>query len=137
MNITKWLEVIILLAGTVFGLYSYKSSLQEAAKAQSASMPEPAATVTAIEVSNINYQKHIQVSGEVQAFKFLMLINELAGEIIHLNASSGSLVHKGQVLLELDHRDEDARLMAAKATLMMEQRELLELMSILDNLLSN
>ena len=124
MNITKWLVVIILLAGTVFGFYSYKSSLQEAAKAQSASMPEPAATVTAIEVSNINYQKHIQVSGEVQAFKFLMLINELAGEIIHLNASSGSLVHKGQILLELDHRDEDARLMAAKATLMLEQQTL-------------
>ncbi|NQY48763.1 MAG: efflux RND transporter periplasmic adaptor subunit [Colwellia sp.] len=124
MNITKWLVVIILLAGTVFGFYSYKSSLQEAAKAQSASMPEPAATVTAIEVSNINYQKYIQVSGEVQAFKFLTLINELAGEIIHLNASSGSVVHKGQVLLELDHRDEDARLMAAKATLMLEQQTL-------------
>lgn len=124
MNITKWLLVIIILAGTIFGLHSYKSSLQQAASAQAASMPEPAATVTAIEVGSIDYQKTIQVSGEVQAFKFLMLNNELAGEIIRLNAPSGSVVKKGQVLLVLDHRDEDARLMAAKATLMLEKQTL-------------
>jgi membrane fusion protein (multidrug efflux system) len=124
MNITKWLLVIIILAGTVFGLHSYKTSLQEAANAQAAMMPEMAATVTAVEVSTINYQQHIQVSGEVQAFKFLMLNNELAGEITRLNAASGSVVNKGQVLLELDHRDEDARLIAAKATLMLNQQTL-------------
>jgi len=124
MNITKWLLVIIILAATVFGLHSYKTSLQQAANAQAASMPEPAATVTAIKVGSIDYQKHIKVSGEVQAFKFLMLNNELAGEITRLNAASGSVVKKGQVLLVLDHRDEDARLMAAKASLMLEQQTL-------------
>ncbi|GAW96864.1 MULTISPECIES: efflux RND transporter periplasmic adaptor subunit [Colwellia] len=124
MNLTKWLVVIILLAGTIFGLYSYKSSLQQAAKAHAASMPEPAATVTAVTVSNISYQQHIQISGEVQAFKFLLLINELAGEITQLNASSGSVVKEGQVLLVLDHRDEDARLMAAQATLTLQQQTL-------------
>jgi len=124
MNITKWLLVIIILASTVFGLHSYKSSLQEAANAQAAMMPEMAATVTAVKVSNTSYQKHIKVSGEVQAFKFLMLNNELAGEITRLNAASGSVVNKGQVLLELDHRDEDARLIAAKATLMLNQQTL-------------
>ncbi|WP_019029208.1 efflux RND transporter periplasmic adaptor subunit [Colwellia piezophila] len=124
MNITKWLLVIIILAATIFGLHSYKSSLQQAAKAQAANMPEPAATVTAVKVSTVSYQKHIKVSGEVQAFKFLMINNELAGQIIRLNAASGSVVKKGQVLLELDHRDEDARLMAAQATLMLEQQTL-------------
>ena len=46
MNITKWLLVIIILAGTIFGLYSYKASLQQAANEQAASMPEMAATVS-------------------------------------------------------------------------------------------
>ncbi|OUR82550.1 efflux transporter periplasmic adaptor subunit [Colwellia psychrerythraea] len=124
MNITKWLLVIIILAGTIFGLYSYKASLQQAANEQAASMPEMAATVTAVKVANISYQKQIKVSGEVQAFKFLMLNNELAGEIIRLNAASGQVVNKGQLLLELDHRDEDARLMAAKATLTLNQQTL-------------
>ncbi len=124
MNITKWLLVIIILAGTIFGLYSYKASLQQAANEQAANMPEMAATVTAVQVVNMNYQKNIQVSGEVQAFKFLMLNNELAGEITRLNATSGQIVNKGQVLLELDHRDEDARLMAAEATLTLNQQTL-------------
>jgi len=124
MNIIKWLLVIIILAGTIFGLQSYKSSLQQAANDQAANMPEMAATVTAVKVTNISYQKQIKVSGEVQAFKYLMLNNELAGEITHLNAASGQVVNKGQVLLALDHRDEDARLMAAKATLTLNQQTL-------------
>ncbi|PKG38007.1 efflux RND transporter periplasmic adaptor subunit [Psychromonas sp. Urea-02u-13] len=122
MNITKWLLVIIILAGTIFGLYRYKTSLQETAAAQAASMPEPAAVVTAIEVASLTYQKTIKVSGEVKAYKFLILQNELAGEITRLNAASGQVVKKGQVLVELDHRNEDAQLKSAKAKLMLSQQ---------------
>ena len=124
MNVTKWLLVIIILSGTIFGLYSYKTSLQQAASAQAASMPEPAAVVTAIQVSSLTYQQNIKVSGEVKAYKFLMLQNELAGEITRLNAPSGKVVKKGQVLVELDHRNEDAQLISAKAKLMLRQQTL-------------
>lgn len=124
MNVTKWLLVIIILAGTILGLYSYKTSLQQAATAQAASMPEPAAVVTATEVTSLIYQKNIKVSGEVKAFKFLMLQNELAGEIKRLNAPSGQVVKKGQVLIELDHRNEDAQLISAKAKLLLRKQTL-------------
>jgi len=124
MKITRWIAVSIVLGGTVFGLYSYKTSLQEAAAAQGAMMPEPSATVNAIEVTTTDYQKTVKVSGEIQAFKFLVVNNELAGKIISLNAVSGSVVEKGQVLLELDHSDEDARLIAAKATLVLNKQTL-------------
>jgi len=124
MKIISWIVVSLVLAGTIFGLYNYKSSLQQAAAEQAAMMPEPAATVNGITVTRIDYQKTVQVSGEVQAFKYLMLSNELAGIITHLNAVSGSIVQEGQVLLELDHRDEDARLIAAKARLSLNQQTL-------------
>jgi len=124
MKVTSWIVVSLILAGTVFGLYSYKSSLQQAATEQAAMMPEPAATVSAVTVTKIDYQKTVQVSGEVQAFRYLMLSNELAGIITQLNAPSGSVVQQGQVLLEIDHRDEDARLIAAKATLSLNQQTL-------------
>lgn len=124
MNITRWIAVSAVLGGTIFGLYSYKSSLQEAAAAQGASMPEPSATVSAVEVSTVNYQETVKVSGEVQAYKQLIISNEFAGKIIHLNAVSGSEVKKGQMLLELDHSDEDARLIAAKAKLTLNERTL-------------
>lgn len=124
MNITRWIAVSAVLGGTIFGLYSYKSSLQEAAAVQGASMPEPAATVSAVEVSTANYQKTVKVSGEVQAFKQLVVNNEYAGKIIELNAISGSEVKKGDTLIELDHSDEDARLIAAKAKLTLNERTL-------------
>ncbi|OUS32645.1 efflux transporter periplasmic adaptor subunit [Thalassotalea sp. 42_200_T64] len=124
MNITRWIAVSLVLGGTVFGLYSYKSSLQQAAAAQGANMPEPSATITAIEVTAFNYQKTIKVSGEVQAYKYLVVNNELAGKIIRLNAIAGSKVEKGQILLELDHSDEDARLIAAQARLTLKKQTL-------------
>lgn len=122
MNFIRWIIVISILAGLIFGLHSYKTSLQATASAQAASMPEPSATVNAIEAKSTNFQKQVQVSGEVQAFKYLELNNELAGVITQLNAHSGSIVDEGQVLLELDHRDENARLIAAKATLALNEQ---------------
>lgn len=124
MNIVRWIIVTLILAGITFGLYSYKTSLQEASAAQGASMPEPAATVSAITVDTIAYQDKVQVNGEVQAFRSLTLNNELAGQITKLNAPSGSVVKKGQIVIELDHRDEDARLLSAEATLTLNQQTL-------------
>ncbi len=117
MKIRQWSVTIIILAAVISSLYFYKSSLQQAKSAQGANMPEPAATVNASQVQLVDYQKMLKVSGEVQAFKSLSLNNEFAGQIIKLNAASGSLVNKGQVLVEIDHRDEDARLIAAQAQL--------------------
>jgi len=117
MKIRQWIVTIIILAAVISGLYFYKSSLQQAKAEQGANMPEPAATVNSSQVMRVDYQKTLKVSGEVQAFKSLSLNNEFAGQIIKLNAASGSLVSKGQVLVEIDHRDEDARLIAAQAQL--------------------
>jgi membrane fusion protein (multidrug efflux system) len=124
MKVIPWIIVSVLLTGTVLGLYSYKTSLQKTAAEQGANTPEFSATVDAVAVESIDYKKTVEVSGEVQAFKFLMLSNELAGIITHLNAESGSVVKKGQVLIELDHRDEDARLIAAKAKLRLNEQTL-------------
>jgi membrane fusion protein (multidrug efflux system) len=116
MKIRQWVMTIIVLAAVVSGLYFYKSSLQEAAS-QGAAMFEPSATVNATETVRVDYQKTLKVSGEVQAFKSLSLNNEFAGQITKLDAESGHVVKKGQVLVEIDHRDEDSKLIAAKAQL--------------------
>lgn len=118
----KWILTLIVIAGVLLGLFFYKSMLFEAQAQQGANMPEIAATVEAQEVQTISYQKTITVNGEIQAFKRLSVSNELAGKIITLNAPSGSVVNKNQVLLELDHSDEDARLIAAKAQLFLHQQ---------------
>ncbi|MFB0999867.1 MAG: efflux RND transporter periplasmic adaptor subunit, partial [Colwellia sp.] len=96
--------------------YVYKLSLQESAS-EGTGIFERSATVNATQTVRVDYQKTLKVSGEVQAFKSLSLHNELAGQIIKLNAQSGSLVKKGHILVEIDHRDEDARLIATQAQL--------------------
>jgi len=116
MKIRQWTITIIMLTAVISGLYVYKLSLQESAS-QGTEMFEPSATVNAAKAVSVDYQKTLKVSGEVQAFKSLSLHNELAGQIIKLNAKSGSLAKKGQILVEIDHRDEDARLIAAQAQL--------------------
>jgi len=116
MKIRQWTITIIMLTAVISGLYVYKLSLQESAS-QGTEMFEPSATVNAAKSVSVDYQKTLKVSGEVQAFKSLSLHNELAGQIIKLNAKSGSLAKKGQILVEIDHRDEDARLIAAQAQL--------------------
>lgn len=117
MRIRQWIVTTIILAAVISGLYAYKSSLQEAASSQGAEAFEPSATVNAIKTVRVDYQKTLKISGEVQAFKSLSLNNEFAGQIIKLNADSGSLSNKGQILVEIDHSDEDARLIAAQAQL--------------------
>ena len=116
MKIRQWIVTLIILVAVISGLYFYKSSLQEAAL-ERIEVFEPSATVNATETVRVDYQQTLKVSGEVQAFKSLSLSNELAGQIIKLNAKSGSLAKKGQILVEIDHRDEDARLIAAHAQL--------------------
>jgi membrane fusion protein (multidrug efflux system) len=116
MGIRQWIMTIIILASVISGLYVYKLSLQESAL-EGTDIFEPSATVNATKTVRVDYQKTLKVSGEVQAFKSLSLHNELAGQIIKLNAKSGSLAKKDQVLVEIDHRDEDARLIAAQAQL--------------------
>lgn len=118
----KWLIITIGLSILLAGLYFYKTNQLAAQAAQSAQMPEPAATVDATEVGLVNFQKKLKLTGEVQAYRQLDVRNELAGKIMSLNAKSGSLVKKGQLLIELDHSDEDARLIAAKAALTLNQQ---------------
>lgn len=124
VNVKKWLITLVMLAAVVFGLFTYKSNLQAAQAEQGANMPEPASSVSAELTTAVAYQPRIKVSGEVQAFKQLTIANELAGKIIALNAQSGGLVKQGQILLELDHSDEDARLIAAKAQLVLNEQTL-------------
>jgi membrane fusion protein (multidrug efflux system) len=116
MKIRQWILIILILVAVVSSLYFYKSSLQAEAS-QGVNMPEPSATVNATEAVRVDYQEMLKVSGEVQAFKSLSLNNEFAGQITLLNAQSGRLVKKDQVLIEIDHRDEDSKLIAAQAQL--------------------
>ena len=129
----KWLFTLVVLVAVSFALYTFKTAQMDDQASQNSMMPEPAATVLAEQTSKVNFQKKLKINGEVQAFKRLTISNELAGKIIRLHANSGALVKKGQILLELDHSDEDARLIAAKAQLTLNQQTHQRYLKLLKN----
>ncbi|MGJ8692293.1 MAG: efflux RND transporter periplasmic adaptor subunit [Thalassotalea sp.] len=131
--IVKWVITLVVLAAVGFALYFYKTTQLGAQAAQNANMPEPAASVSAEQATSVSFQKKLKISGEVQAFKQLTISNELTGKIVKLNAKSGAVVKQGQILLELDHSDEDARLIAAQAQLRLNQQTHQRYLKLLKN----
>ena len=117
MNIRRWVITLVVLLLSLAGIFGYKESLNAARAQQGQGMPEPSATVAAESVQTVAYQASTKVSGEVQAYKQLELNNELAGKISKLNLVSGSRVEAGDLLLELDHSEESARVIGVKARL--------------------
>jgi len=113
MTNNRWLIAIAIISISLTGLFGYKYLLISAHAQQN--MGEPAATIEAVHVAQTPYQKTTTVNGVSKAIRTMQVSNELTGKITRLNFSSGELVNKGQVLLEIDHSEEHARLIAARA----------------------
>ncbi len=122
MKLIPWLSVVVIVSASVSGLFYYKESLSSDQQMQSG--PEPSAKVEAFRANNANYQKQLSVIGEGHAVKYIVLKNELAGQVSELNVASGDVVKKGQVLLELEHTEELASLASARATKTLKQQTL-------------
>jgi len=118
----RWVISIILISSAVFGIFYYKELLSSAK--QHSYAEEPIMTVKATTTKVVNHQKTINVNGEVQAYKQLQLSNELAGKITAVNFTSGAKVKKNQLLLEFDHAQEKAQLIAAKARITLNRKTL-------------
>lgn len=119
MLIRRWIVTFAIVGTVLGGIALYKNHLVSAKNQQGGGGYEPEMSVVAHEVSFSSYQPVASVNGEVQAFRKVSLQNELAGNIVELNFSSGDIVEKGQVLLRLDHRQESAALAGARANLSM------------------
>lgn len=85
---------------------------------------ELAATVSAIQVVSSPYQETLSINGTIQAVQIMELVNELTGKITRLNLASGERVNEGQILIEIDHSEEQAQLLAEQATLDLQKKML-------------
>lgn len=114
MKFKLWGITLTIITVTLATLFYLKQSVL----AQNADQGnyEPAATIEATKAGFIAYQPTHSVTGHSVAVNQMTLQNELTGKITRLNMRSGQQVKQGQVLLELDHSQEQAQLAAAKAT---------------------
>jgi membrane fusion protein (multidrug efflux system) len=117
MRNRPWLVVILACVVLVLILGFIKFTQIRAAIAFGESFPEPSETVQTMKVEFAAWQPHMMVVGDVRASREVELHNELPGIIAKVGFVSGSLVEKGDLLLQLDVSEENAQLQGAQAEL--------------------
>lgn len=117
MKLVRWLITLTVCTAVVAGLYHYKTGQWLVAEQAAAATPEYGETVEAVAAEAVIYRDRIDVLGETVAPQWLELRNALAGTIETVNFRAGEQVMAGQLLVQLDIREETADLKAAKSGL--------------------
>jgi membrane fusion protein (multidrug efflux system) len=124
MNTRRWLITAALCLALFAALATYKALQIKSMIEFAESFPEPSETVEVATSRAMALQSRATTLGEVVAPQTIELRNELEGRITKVNFQSGSLVKAGQLLLQLDITEEQARLKAAQARLNLAQLDL-------------
>ncbi|NNC98643.1 MAG: efflux RND transporter periplasmic adaptor subunit [Gammaproteobacteria bacterium] len=114
MRLKRWAIVVGLCIGMVAVLGFIKFTQIRAAIAFGESFPEPSETVETLEARFSDWQARISVVGEVRASRELVLRTEVEGIIAKIGFTSGARVQAGDLLIQLDISEEQARLKAIK-----------------------
>lgn len=116
MNTRRWLITIALCLSVFAGLGVTKVMQIRAAIAYGNSFPEPSETVESIVSESHRIQRSVNTIGEFVMPQTLELHTEIEGRLVSVNFESGSIVEKGQLLLQLNISEEIARQQAAQAS---------------------
>lgn len=107
--IKRLLIVLVLLALVFGGIFGWKYYTMKQMAAQ-ASQPQPPATVASATVKQEQWQPTLYAIGNLTAIQGVDVANEVAGVVESVNFESGESVKKGDVLVKLDDRMDQAEL---------------------------
>ncbi|MBE9559727.1 MAG: biotin/lipoyl-binding protein, partial [Proteobacteria bacterium] len=106
------ITVSILVGAIIFTKLGQFTAMDEAAK----NMVLPPETVTAMLVEDKQWEQTIIATATVTAVQGVEVSAETGGRVTQIKFKSGSMVNKGDVLIQLDTASEDAQLASAEAT---------------------
>ncbi|MCG7537351.1 efflux RND transporter periplasmic adaptor subunit [Pseudoalteromonas sp. OOF1S-7] len=127
MNVKPWVSAASVVAILVVGSIALKGRITEARNTE---FSEQAATVEAMRVETVQYQSYIDISGVIKAPQTINLVNEVAGKITRLHFKSGDLVNAGEPLVEMEHAEEMAQLVAARVRVTQQESTLVRYRSL-------
>ena len=104
--------VSLLVAAITFTKLGQFTAMGEAAE----NMMVPPETVTAMSMVQEQWEERITATATVTAVQGVEVSAEIGGRVKRIAFESGSIVNKGDVLIELDTASEDAQLASAEAT---------------------
>jgi len=120
----RWFVLLLVCLVLVAVLAGLKYQQIQNAIAFAASFPERSASVTAVTVEAGSWPQLYRTIGEVRATRFVELRNEVEGRITAIGFTGGDRVTTGQVLLDLDSREEAAQIDATRAQLKLAELKL-------------
>jgi membrane fusion protein (multidrug efflux system) len=102
--------VLLLMAGLIGGLGFIKYRQVESAIAAGASFSIPATSVTTVVAKRETWPSTLSVIGTAAAIEGVTVGADLPGTVDKIHFESGQIVHEGDILVELDIRQERAQL---------------------------
>lgn len=111
----RMLLMLAVLAAVISGLGFVKYRQVEAAIAQGASFQMPPTAVTTVVAQRATWPSTLSVIGTAAAIQGVTVSADLPGTIDKIHFESGQWVHEGDILVELDTRQERAQLASLEA----------------------
>jgi membrane fusion protein, multidrug efflux system len=111
----RMVVMLAVLVAIVAGLGFAKYRQVEAAIAQGANFQLPATAVTTVVAQRETWPSNLSVIGTVAAIQGVTVSADLPGTIDKIHFESGQWIHEGDVLVELDTRQEHAQLASLEA----------------------
>jgi membrane fusion protein (multidrug efflux system) len=113
--VKRLILMLVIVLALVAGLGFVKYRQIQAAIAMGASFAPPPSAVTTVVAQRATWPSNMQVIGTAQAIQGVTVSADLPGMVSKINFESGTAVHAGDVLVELDTREERAQLAAAES----------------------
>ncbi len=114
-TIGAWLVVGLAITAIAGGLGLFKLNEFKAASAAALSSPEPVEAVSTVRARQGQWSASARAIGTVASIRQIDIRNETAGTISEMGFTSGAIVDQGQLLVQLDVRQERASLAATEA----------------------
>ncbi|HWL95057.1 MAG TPA: efflux RND transporter periplasmic adaptor subunit [Phycisphaerae bacterium] len=111
----RMLLMLVVMIVIIAGLGFVKFQQIQTAIAQGASFQPPPEAVTTIVAQQVEWPDTLSAIGSVAAVQGVMVSADLSGTVERVVFDSGRAVRQGEVLVELDTRQEKAQLAAAEA----------------------
>ena len=111
----RMILMLVVLAALIGGLGFAKFKQVEAAIAQGASFQLPATAVTTVVAQKETWPSTLSVIGTATAIQGVTVSADLPGTIDKIHFESGQWVKEGDILVELDTRQEKAQLASLEA----------------------
>ena len=111
----RFVLMLLIMAALLGGLGFVKYRQIEAAIAAGASFAPPPTAVTTVVAKKVTWPSTLNVIGTAAAIQGVTVSADLPGTVDKIHFESGEAVHQGDVLVELDTRQERAQLASLEA----------------------